>query len=125
MRQYDLESKALTSGRQRLSKSGKQETARKQSADEDTRRTMLRLRSITLELEREVANLEMSIHSEMELARVGGDSVHLDSAEKMRSRHANLKATIAVLAARLARSGLTDQDRGSACAARLQSAISK
>jgi len=112
MRQCDLASKALTSGRQRLSKSGKQETARRQSAEENTRRTVLRLRTVILDLEREVANLEMSIHSEMELARVRGGSAHLDSAETMRSRHANLKATIAGLTERLAQSNLTAPDGG-------------
>lgn len=102
MMQDDFEAvklKALDRGLPRLSKSEKQETARRQWDDKDKRRIVLRLQTMISELQREVANLEMSIHSELNLAR-GREracSAYLDSAQMMKSRRENLKATIAGL----------------------------
>jgi hypothetical protein len=96
-------------GRKRsiLAKRQAQNEARKQREIEIKRRSATQLRTMIAALEREVANLDDGISSELALARVRDPShfAYPMSVRTMQARRENLKATIAALSDRLA---LTD-----------------
>ena len=96
-------------GRKRsmLAKRQEQNEARKQREIEIKRRAARQLRTMIVTLEREVANLNDGISSELMLARVRDPShfAYPISVRTMQARRENLKATIAALSDRLA---LTD-----------------
>jgi hypothetical protein len=84
-----------------------QNKAREQREIDTKKRTAMRLRATIADFERELANLDLSISSELALARVRDPShfAYPISARMMKARHENLKATVAALSERLA---LTD-----------------
>ena len=87
-----------------LAKRQAQNEARKQREIEIKRRAATQLRTMIAALEREVANLDHGISSELALARFR-DPSHFGypvSARTMQARRENLKATIAALWDRLA-----------------------
>jgi cell division protein FtsB len=90
-----------------LAKRQAQNEARKQREIEIKRRAATQLRTMIVTLEREVANLDDGISSELILARVRDPShfAYPISVRTMQARRENLKATIAALSDRLA---LTD-----------------
>ena len=90
-----------------LAKHQAQNEARKQREIEIKRRAATQLRTMIVTLEREVANLDDGISSELMLARVRDPShfAYPISVKTMQARRENLKATIAALSDRLA---LTD-----------------
>jgi cell division protein FtsB len=90
-----------------LAKHQAQNEARKQREIEIKRRAATQLRTMIVTLEREVANLDDGISSELMLARVRDPShfAYPISVRTMQARRENLKATIAALSDRLA---LTD-----------------
>jgi hypothetical protein len=93
MRQYDFEpSKTLL----RRAKRAEQEAARKRWDDDNRKRTAARLQTTILALEREVANLEVSIDSELAFVRIDGgtSSASLASVRMMQSRRDNLVTTL-------------------------------
>jgi hypothetical protein len=109
-RQYDFETVKLS----RWSDPGRglplsvkrqaQYEAREQREIEGQNRTSIRIRTMLVDLEREITNLEVSINSELALASVR-DRTHFAypiSARMMESRRENLKATVAALSERLA-----------------------
>jgi hypothetical protein len=81
--------------------------ARNEREIEVKRRTAAQLRIVIASLEREIANLDVSISSELALASVREPShfAYPILAKTMQARRENLKATIAALSDRLA---LTD-----------------
>jgi len=81
--------------------------AREQREIEINRRTATQLRTMIAGLEREIANLDVSINSELALASVREPSHFAYSilARTMQTRRENMKTTIAALSDRLA---LTD-----------------
>jgi cell division protein FtsB len=87
-----------------LAKHQAQDEARKQREIEIKRRAATQLRTLIVTLEREVANLDDGISSELMLARVRDPShfAYPISVRTMHARRENLKATIAVLSDRLA-----------------------
>jgi cell division protein FtsB len=87
-----------------LAKHQAQNEARKQREIEIKRRAATQLRTMIVTLEREVANLDDGISSELMLARVRDPShfAYPISVRTMHARRENLKATIAVLSDRLA-----------------------
>lgn len=117
MRQYDFET-AKFAGRHDARRlppsinSHMRSEARKQREIEARKRTVSRIRTMLVELEREVANLDVSISSELTLARVR-DPAHPAypiSARMMEARRQNLKATVAALSERLALMDLARDD---------------
>ena len=87
-----------------LAKHQAQNEARKQREIEIKRRAATQLRTMIVTLEREVANLDDGISSELMLARVRDPShfAYPISVRTMQARRENLKATIAALSDRLA-----------------------
>ena len=87
-----------------LAKRQAQNEAREQREIEIKRRAATQLRTMIANLEREVANLDDGISSELTLARVRDPShfAYPISVRTMQARRENLKATIAVLSDRLA-----------------------
>jgi hypothetical protein len=78
--------------------------ARKRSEGQAKRQTAIQLRTMIAGLEREIANLDSSISSELELCRVREPShfAYPILVRTMQARRENLEATIAVLLDRLA-----------------------
>lgn len=90
-----------------LAKRQARNEACKQREIELKRRTATQLRMMIASIEREIANLDVSIDSELALARVR-KPLHFAcpiAAKAMQARRENLKATVAALSDRLA---LTD-----------------
>ena len=87
-----------------LAKRQAQNEACKQREIEIKRRAATQLRTMLFTLEREIANLDDGISSELMLARVRDPShfAYPISVRTMHARRENLKATIAVLSDRLA-----------------------
>jgi hypothetical protein len=87
-----------------LAKRQAQNEARKQREIEIKRRAARQLRTMIVTLEREVANLNDGISSELMLARVRDPShfAYPISVRTMQARRENLRATIAALSDRLA-----------------------
>ena len=80
-----------------------QSEARKEREIEVKRQTVIRLRTMIAGLDREIANLDLSIRSELELSR--GEPSHFAYpilARTMQARRENLQATVAALSDRLA-----------------------
>jgi hypothetical protein len=77
---------------------------REQREIEVKRRTAIRLRMMVASIERDIANLDASISSELALARVRKPFhfAHPIAARTMQARRENLKATVAALSDRLA-----------------------
>jgi len=112
--QYHFETVKIKSGnnhpgriRVLLAKRQAQNEARKQREIEIKRRAATQLRTMIVNLEREVTNLDDSISTELALASVRDPShfAYPIAARTMQARRKNLKATIAALSDRLA---LTD-----------------
>jgi hypothetical protein len=84
-----------------------QDEARKEREIDAKRRTAIRLRMMIASIQQEIANLDVSINSELALARIRktSHSAYQIAARTMHARRENLKATIAALSDRLA---LTD-----------------
>jgi hypothetical protein len=87
-----------------LAKRQAQNEARKQKEIEVKRRTATRLRMMIASIERDIANLDASINSELELARIRKPFhfAYPIAARTMQARRENLKATVAALSDRLA-----------------------
>ena len=81
-----------------------QSEARKEREIEVKRKTVIQLRTMIAGLEREIANLDLSIRSELELSRVREPShfAYPILARTMQARRENLQATVAALSDRLA-----------------------
>ena len=81
-----------------------QNEARKQREIEVKKRTATQLRTMMANLEQEIANLDVSIGSELALSRVRKPShfAYPISARMMQARRNNLTATVAALSDRLA-----------------------
>jgi hypothetical protein len=81
-----------------------QSEARKEREIEVKRQTVIQLRTMIAGLEREIANLDLSIRSELELSRVREPShfAYPILARTMQGRRENLQATVAALSDRLA-----------------------
>jgi hypothetical protein len=78
--------------------------AREQREIEIKKQTAIRLRTIIASIEQDIANLDVSIGSELALARVRKPShfAYPLAARTMQVRRENLKATVAALSDRLA-----------------------
>jgi hypothetical protein len=89
-----------------------QSEVRKQREIEAKKRTAMRLRTVIADFERETANLDVSISSELAFARVRDPShfAYPISARMMQARRENLKATVAALSERLALTDLPEDD---------------
>ncbi len=87
-----------------LAKREAQNEAREQREIEVKKRTAIRLRMMIASIERDIANLDASINSELALARVRKPShfAYPVAARTMQARRENLKATVAALSDRLA-----------------------
>jgi hypothetical protein len=90
-----------------LPKRQAQNEVREQREIEAKRQTAIRLRMMIASIERDIANLDASISSELALARVRKPShfAYPIAARTMQARRENLKATVTALSDRLA---LTD-----------------
>jgi hypothetical protein len=88
-----------------LAKRQAQNEVRKQKEIEVKRRTATQLGMMIASIERDIANLDVSINSELEVARVRKPFAYPIAARTMQARRENLKATVAALSDRL---GLTD-----------------
>jgi hypothetical protein len=77
-----------------------QNKARKEREIDVKRRTVIRLRMMIASIEQEIAKLDVSISSELAMARVRkpSHSTYPIAARTMHARRENLKATIAALA---------------------------
>jgi hypothetical protein len=106
-----IESRNSHAGRVRalLAKRQADDDARKQREIEINRRTATQLRMMIASLEQELANLDVSIGSELALAHVRDPShfAYPISARTMQKRRENLKATIAALSDRLQSTGVS------------------
>jgi hypothetical protein len=86
-----------------LTKRQAQNEARKQREIEVKKRTVTRLRTMLASIEQEIANLDLSIGSELALSRVRKPShfAYPISVSMMQARRDNLTATVAALSDRL------------------------
>ena len=100
-----IENKHPERARASLAGSRTQHEVRKQTEIERRLRETRQLQSMISDLEREVANLDDSIISELALSSVREPSAFADPipARMMRTRRENLKTTIAALSDRLSR----------------------
>ena len=107
MQQYDFETVklGLGSGPEHVLSARRQaqHEAHKQWEIDIKKRTAIRLRTVIADLGQEIANLDISIASELALARVR-DRAHFAypiSVRMMQARRENLKASVAALSDRL------------------------
>jgi hypothetical protein len=116
MQQYDFETVklGLGSGPERLLSARRQakHEAHRQWEIDIKKRTAIRLRTVIADLGQEIANLDISIASELALARVR-DRAHFAypiSVRMMQARRENLEASVAALSDRLSLIDLPRED---------------